>query len=54
MAHSIWTRGDSVAVALLTVGISTLRHTPRLGLRAAFLFMGPCQECLVVLMVIDV
>ena len=24
-------RGDSVAVALLTVGISTLRHSPRLG-----------------------
>ena len=42
-------RGDSVAVALLTVGISTLRHSPRLGApRGIFCFMGSCQECLVV------
>ena len=43
-------RGDSVAVALLTVGISTLRHSPRLGApRGIFCFMGSCQECLVVI-----
>ena len=43
-------RGDSVAVALLTAGISTLRHSPRLGApRGIFCFMGSCQECLVVI-----
>ena len=43
-------RGDSVAVALLTAGISTLRHSPRLGSpRGIFCFMGSCQECLVVI-----
>ncbi|MDP6078816.1 MAG: (2Fe-2S)-binding protein [Arenicellales bacterium] len=43
-------RGDSVAVALLTAGISTLRHSPRLRApRGIFCFMGSCQECLVVI-----
>jgi len=42
-------RGDSVAVALLTAGISTLRHSPRLGApRGIFCLMGSCQECLVI------
>lgn len=42
--------GDSVAVALLTAGILTLRHSPRSGTpRGIFCLMGSCQECLVII-----
>jgi predicted molibdopterin-dependent oxidoreductase YjgC len=42
--------GDSVAVALHVVGVSTLRHSPRSGApRGIFCLMGSCQECLVMI-----
>lgn len=41
--------GESVASALLAAGVRTLRTSPRAGLpRAAFCWMGLCQECTVV------
>ena len=41
-------RGDSVAGALLTVGISQLRRAPVSGAaRAPFCMIGNCYECLV-------
>ena len=42
--------GDTVAVALHTVGISTLRYGPRTGEpRGSFCLMGSCQECMVMI-----
>ena len=42
--------GDSVAVALHAIGISTLRYGPRSGEpRGMFCLMGSCQECLVMI-----
>lgn len=41
-------RGDSVAGALLAVGISQLRRSPVSGsARAPFCMIGNCYECLV-------
>ncbi|MDR3525105.1 MAG: (2Fe-2S)-binding protein [Acetobacteraceae bacterium] len=40
--------GDSVAAALLVLGIATFRHTPKTGSpRAAYCGMGVCFDCLV-------
>jgi len=40
--------GQSVAVALFTHGVRTLRRSPRArDARGAFCLMGSCQECLV-------
>ena len=40
--------GQSVAAALLVVGVRCLRDSPRAGTpRGAFCMMGICQECLV-------
>ena len=38
--------GETVATALLAVGIRGLRASPRIGApRGAFCMMGVCQEC---------
>lgn len=40
--------GESIAVALATAGILTLRHSPAAGGgRGMFCLMGVCQECVV-------
>ncbi len=40
--------GESVAAVLLAAGIRQFRYSPRNNEpRAAFCFMGSCQECLV-------
>jgi D-hydroxyproline dehydrogenase subunit gamma len=40
--------GESVAAALFSQGVRTLRHSPSTNLpRGMFCLMGSCQECLV-------
>ncbi|MEE2804835.1 MAG: (2Fe-2S)-binding protein [Pseudomonadota bacterium] len=42
--------GESVAAALLSAGIDTLRFSPRhASARGVFCLMGSCQECLVLI-----
>lgn len=41
--------GESIAVALLRAGITTLRNAPRSNTpRGMFCVMGICQECLII------
>lgn len=42
------TAGQSLAAALLSLGVVTLRRSPRAGAaRGPFCMMGVCQECIV-------